>query len=254
MKEMHLDKEPLVSVIMPLYNCEQYVLDAINSVTEQTYINWELIVVDDQSSDNSYSIVKRIISTDKRLKLYRLKHNMGSSHARNHAIEIAKGKYIAFLDSDDVWLPDKLEKQITFMEQENVLLSYSSYYVIDAKGETIGIFHANTRVTYNEMLKTSTIGTLTTVYNAEKLGKFYFQDIGHEDYVMKLKIIQHAGYAKGLKEPLAKYRIAHNSLSRNKLKAAYWQWKIYREVEHLSFLKSVYYFIHYVYFGLKKYA
>ncbi len=238
---------------MPLYNCEKFVSEAIESVIAQSYHNWALIVVDDKSTDKSMLIVKNYTNQDSRIKMICLDNNVGPTQARNRAIKEAQGRYIAFLDSDDIWLPTKLEKQIEFMEKKKSFLSYTSYYVINEKSETTGIFHVKKRVTYDDMLKTSTIGTLTTVYNAEKLGKYYFKEIGHEDYVMKLQILKDIDYAEGVKEPLAKYRVTNKGLSRNKFRTALWQWKIYRNIEHLSIIKSMYYFIHYVYFGLKKY-
>ncbi len=242
-----------VSIIMPLYNCEYFVARSIESVVSQTYKNWELIIVDDQSEDDSHSIVKELTENEPRIQLHQLKYNGGAGAARNYAIELAQGKYIAFLDSDDLWSSEKLEKQIGLMEKENILLSYSSYYRIDDQGRITGVFKSKEIVTYNDMLKTSCIGTLTTVYNAEKLGKYYFEKIGHEDYVMKLQMLKKIKFAKGIVEPLAKYRIVNNSLSRNKFKTAYWQWKIYREVENMSIMKSLYYFVHYAYSGFKKY-
>lgn len=245
--------KPLVSVAMPLYNCENFVLDSVQSVLSQTYVNWELIIIDDKSTDHSYSIVKELADNEPRIQLHQLKSNKGAAEARNYAIELAQGKYIAFLDSDDLWLPEKLEKQIGLMEKENILLSHSSYCTIDEQGRTTGIFNAKEIVTYDDMLKTSFIGTLTTVYNAKELGKYYFEKIGHEDYVMKLQMLKKVKFAEGIIEPLAKYRLVSNSLSRNKLKAASWQWRIYRKVENISMMKSLYYLIHYTYSGLNKY-
>ena len=250
---MIVDNEPLVSIIMPMYNCDRYIEDSIKSVIEQTYLNWELIIVDDLSTDKSYDIAKGFAGRDQRIKLHQMQKNSGAATARNYAIDLANGRYIAFLDSDDIWLPIKLEKQIEFMEEKKRFLSYTSYYVMNEKSETTGMFPVKKRVTYTDMLKTSTIGTLTTVYNAEKLGKYYFKEIGHEDYVMKLQILKDIDYAEGIKEPLAKYRVTNKGLSGNKFKTSLWQWKIYRDVEKLSLLKSIYYFIHYVYYGLKKY-
>jgi len=245
--------EPLVSIVMPLYNCERYVEDSIKSVMEQTYSNWELIIVDDYSTDQSYILAQSLSENDTRIKLHQMQTNSGVAKVRNHGLSLALGKYIAFLDSDDMWLPTKLEKQIILMEENAILLSYTSYDTINEKNELTGMFSVKKRVTYHDILKTSTIGTLTTVYNAEKLGKYYFQDIGHEDYVMKLEILKDIEYAEGIEEPLAKYRMTNNGLSGNKFKTALWQWRIYRDIEHLSIMKSLYYFIHYVYFGLKKY-
>ena len=248
-----MSKESLVSIIMPLYNCETFVEDAIQSILEQTYQNWELIIVDDMSTDNSYSVVEEYIRGEVRIKLHKMAENSGVAAARNYAIELAEGTFIAFLDSDDLWLPTKLVKQIEAMEMENILLSYGSYILIDENGNSRGIFKAKNKVSYEDMLKTSEIGTLTMMYNADDLGKYYFLEVGHEDYVMKLQVLKKVEFAKGISEPLAKYRVLNNSLSSNKFIAARWQWKIYREIENLSFLKSIYYFTIYTYIGLKKY-
>ena len=249
-----MKKEPLVSIVMPLYNCENYVAEAVESVISQSYRNWELIIVDDASTDNSYLIVKKLVGNNPKVKIYHKEQNIGVAKARNYALQLSEGKYIAFLDSDDIWLPNKLEIQIGFMEVENIFLSYTSYYIINKKSKITSVFLAEKTVTYDDMLKTSQIGTLTTIYNAEKLGKYYFQEIGHEDYVMKLQILKGIDCARGIEEPLAKYRISDNSLSKNKIKTALWQWKIYRNIEKLSLGKSFYYFIHYIYNGLKKYS
>ena len=243
----------LVSIIMPVYNCEGFIEQAIRSVLQQTYQNWELIVVDDGSTDQSYALMKQLSQAQPNIKLYRMKKNMGVAFVRNYATEIAKGTYIAFLDCDDLWVPEKLERQISFMQKENVLLSYASYILIDKYGKDIGVYSAPEKVTYVDMLRTSSIGTLTMVYDAEKLGKYYFENHGHEDYIFKLQILKHIDCAKGLVEPLAKYRITNDGLSHNKIKTAYWQWSIYRKYEKLSLLKSFYYFISYAYFGLTKY-
>ena len=245
--------QELVSIIMPNYNSAQFIAESIRSVLAQTYKNWDLILVDDHSTDDSVKVIEALVADDKRIKLIKLSKNSGPAVARNMAIEEAKGRYIAFLDSDDLWLPNKLEKQIEFMEIENILFSYGSYILIDDNGNSQGIFKAKNKVSYEDMLKTSEIGTLTMIYNADELGKHYFQEIGHEDYVMKLQVLKKVEFAKGISEPLAKYRVSNNSLSSNKFKAARWQWKIYRDIENLSFLKSIYYFTIYAYNGLKRY-
>jgi glycosyltransferase involved in cell wall biosynthesis len=243
----------LISIITPSYNSTHYIRETIVSVLGQTYPYWEMIIIDDYSDDDSRKIIEHYIKKDKRIKALYNTENIGAAQSRNRGIELSKGKYIAFLDSDDLWLSDKLEKQIQLMQDDNILLSYASYYTINETGKIMSTFPVQEKVTYFDMLKTSTIGTLTTVYNAEKLGKFYFEDIGHEDYVMKLQILKQIPYAKGLDEPLAKYRIHTQGLSSNKLKTALWQWHIYQKVEKLSFIKSIYYFIHYTYNGIFKY-
>ena len=212
-----------------------------------------MIIVEDASADKCREIIARYADEDDRIKLILNSTNMGVSRSRNRAIEHAKGKYIAFLDSDDIWFSDKLEKQIALMENENILMSYSAYETIDKEGHTIGHFAVPVYANYSEMLKTSIIGTLTMVYNAEVLGKYYLKDCGHEDYAMKLEILKKISYAKGVNEYLAKYRILNTSLSSNKIRSAKWQWYIYRKVENLSLPKSIYCFLHYTFNGIVKY-
>ena len=139
------------------------------------------------------------------------------------------------------------------MQSKHIFLSYTDYYTMDEKGKHLTTYRAPPQVNYTDMLKTSCIGTLTMIYNTQRIGKIYFKDLGHEDYVLKLDILKKIPYARSITEPLAKYRKHKKSLSNNKLAAIQWQWKIYREVEKLSLAKSIYYFIHYAYFGFFKY-
>ena len=243
----------LVSIITPCYNAEAFIAQTIKSVQEQTYKNWELIIVDDYSADKSYSIAEQYAKEDSRIICIKNPKNLGVAQTRNRAIESAKGEYIAFLDADDIWLPNKLQNQVTLMQKENISLCYTAYFTMSETGETLTRFDVPEQVNYSDMLKTSSIGTLTTIYNAKKLGKFYMSGVGHEDYIMKLQILKQIPYAKGIQEPLAKYRIHEQGLSNNKLHAAKWQWHIYRKIEKLSLLKSLYYFMHYAYFGVFKY-
>jgi glycosyltransferase involved in cell wall biosynthesis len=243
----------LVSIITPAYNAQRFIDKCIESVIAQSYQNWEMIIVDDGSTDETLEIIQQYINQDYRVILFSNDINLGASKSRNIAIKEAKGDYIAFLDSDDVWLPKKLEMQIELMDIEGVEMSYSNYEVIDEEGYVISNFKAPTKVTYNDMLKTSYIGTLTTIYSTKELGKIYFKDVGHEDYLLKLDILKEIDYAVGINQPLAQYRIVQDSLSNNKLKSASWQWKIYREYENIPLFKSILYFISYTYNGLKKY-
>ena len=243
----------LVSIITPVYNSKKFIKDAIESVIAQSYQNWEMIIVDDASTDNSMEIIQRYVNREYRIVLFSNDKNLGASESRNLAIREAKGNYIAFLDSDDRWLPNKLEKQIELMERENIAMSYSNYETINEDGFITGKFLAPSKITYQDMLKTSYIGTLTTIYSVRKVGKIYFMNIGHEDYILKLEILKKIDYALGVDEVLAQYQIRENSLSRNKLQSALWQWNIYRNIEKLSLLKSIGYFISYTYNGFTKY-
>ncbi|MBS9767326.1 MAG: glycosyltransferase family 2 protein [Flavobacteriaceae bacterium] len=243
----------LVSIIMPLYNCEKYIAETINSVLLQTYTNWELLIVDDCSADNSVEIVKKFAEKDTRIKLYEFTNNSGTSNARNKAIKMSKGRYIAFLDSDDIWLPEKLAKQIAFMEETNTALSYTAYTVIDEKSNEKGKFIPPKSLTYSDLLKTCSIGCSTVMYDTNSIGKVYMPNVKkRQDYALWLQILRKTHECKGLDSCLVKYRKYSDSLSSNKLSAAKYQWQIYREVEKLSFLKSCYCFVHYAFYGFIK--
>jgi glycosyltransferase involved in cell wall biosynthesis len=243
----------LVSIIMPCYNAQAYIEDAILSVQAQRYSHWELLIVDDHSVDKSSQIIEKFMQEDSRIQSIKNNTNIGAARSRNLALDKANGAYIAFLDSDDLWLSSKLEKQIIYMQKNNIHLCYTDYDTIDAQGKPLATYNAPKQVNYYDMLKTSSIGTLTMIYNKNVLGKIYFKTVGHEDYILKLDILKKIPYAEGILEPLAKYRRHTQSLSNNKLQTIRWQWKIYRENEKLSLSKSIYYFIHYAYFGFFKY-
>lgn len=243
----------VVSIITPIYNCEQFLQETIKSVLEQTYTKWELILIDDCSTDNSLSIAEEAAKKDNRIRVIRLDQNSGPAIARNTGIEKAKSKYIAFLDSDDMWLPNKLEKQISFMEENQIPFTYTAYEKIDEDGSLRGIISVPEKVTYKELLNTNVIGCLTAIYNTEQLGKVYMPNIRkRQDYGLWLKILKKGIIAYGINEPLARYRVRRDSVSSNKLKAAQYQWKIYRQVEKLGYIRSIYHFISYAYHGYKK--
>lgn len=245
----------LVSIIMPNYNSAQFVVQSIESVFAQSYENWELILVDDHSTDDSVKVVEAFISDDKRIKLIKLVKNSGPAIARNIAIGEAKGRYIAFLDGDDLWTPDKLTKQISFMQENNIALSYTAYYHIEEKsGMTIGQINVPQKVDYPELLKQNIIGCLTAMYDTQKLGKVYMPDIlKRQDFALWLTILKKIPYAYGLDESLAYYRVRTASVSSNKILASKYNWKLYREVEKLPLYKAIYYFGWYTYKSILKY-
>ena len=244
----------LVSVIMPNYNSENYVKDTIESVIAQTYANWELIFVDDCSTDSSPDIVRSF--NDERIKIYSTKVNSGAATARNVAINEASGKWIAFLDSDDLWTPDKLSRQLEFMAKNQYDFSCTSYEVINEAHQLISTFVPHkSEYNYKDILKHNSIGCLTAVYNAEKLGKIYMPTsaIKREDLACWLSILKNGTAAYCLHEPLSKYKIHSNSVSSNKLKMLKYQWQVYRKVEKLNVFKSFYYLAHWAVLGLVKY-
>jgi len=245
----------MVSIITPSYNSKQFIQDTIDSVLAQTYQNWEMIIVDDYSSDGSVAYIRSIIKEDKRFRLIALKQNVGAAKARNRAIQEAKGRYIAFLDSDDMWSIDKLEKQIRFMKEYTIALSYTSYYSMEEiSGKVIKEITIPKKIDYSELLKQNIIGCLTAMYDTEILGKVYMPNIRkRQDFALWLKILKKVPYAYGIEEPLAYYRMRYNSISNNKFKASLYNWKMYRKIEKLPLYKAIYYFGWYTYRGLQKY-
>ena len=237
---------PLVSVITPAFNAEKYINEAIDSVLSQTYKDIELIVVDDCSSDRTQSIVEEYIRLDDRVKYIRMQSNYGVAEARNNGIRLAQGRFIAFLDSDDIWLPEKIERQIKFMQEKNASLIFSAYEKINEDGDVFGVVTVPERVAYSQLLKTCVIGCLTAMYDVKKLGKVYMPlSTRREDFATWLSILKEIDYAFGSQEVSAKYRVYSAQSSSKKLKMAYENWNLYRGIEKLSFLKSLYYFSHY---------
>lgn len=248
--EEKLKNEPLVSVITPLYNCEKYIEETIQSVINQTYKNWEMIIIDDCSKDNGAKIVEKYRKIDNRIKLYKNEINQGVSFTRNKAINLSKGKYIAFLDSDDLWKKEKLEKQIYFMEKNNIVLSYTGYEKINSDGSLRGEIKVPKKLDYNELLKNCLIGFLTAVYRKEDLKEFKFIRSKAEDYIFWLSVLKRIKTASGLQENLAYYRVLNNSRSSNKIDIVKFHWKIYREIEKLGLLRSIYYYVIYIKRGI----
>ena len=227
-------------------------MQCIESVIAQTYTNWEMLIVDDYSSDNSLQILKKY--NDKRIQLIELDKNVGASESRNVAIRKAKGKYIAFLDSDDLWEPQKLEKQISFMETEDIAFSFSTYQPMsDDESKLYSIIHAPKIVTYSSYLKKTIIGCLTVVIDREKTGGFEMPNIrSSHDMALWLLIMRRGFDAYGLDENLARYRIVSTSNTANKWRAAKDVWMVYRQFEKLSFFYSIWCFLNYAFNAIIK--
>ncbi len=254
------------SVVMPSYNSEKYLGEAIRSVVNQTYRDWELIIVDDCSTDATFQIASDFAKRDPRITLLQQPIRSGAAKARNRAIRESKGRFVAFLDSDDQWLPEKLEMQLPQMVEKDAVLSYTAYRKIDSAGRpSQGVVHAPPFVTYESLLNTCAIGCLTVIYDTAKIGKVFMPDIARrQDYGLWLRILRPEPLRKdslapskllaiGIDKPLALYRVHDHGISRNKIRAAYYQWRIYRECEELSFYKSLYHFLHYAYHGYRKF-
>lgn len=243
-----------ISIITPNYNSSSYISQTIESVLQQTYPHWEMIIVDDCSTDDSIHIIEKYIQNDTRIKLLKLEKNSGPVVARNHGITNAKGRYLTFIDSDDIWINNFLEISITALQNNNIEFSFASYKRYDEQMQPLlNDFIVPHKVSYYDILKTCSISNLTAMYDTSRIGKQYLEDALREDYVYWLKILKKIPYAYGIKEPLAIYRIRNNSRSRNKLKVALGQWEVYRKSEKLNFLKSSFYFFHYAYNGFIKY-
>lgn len=243
-----------VSIITPVYNSEQYLTSNIVSVQAQTHANWEQILVDDCSSDGSEALIKSFQEKDLRIKYHRLETNSGAGIARNKGIELAEGNYIAFLDSDDQWHPEKLEKQLNFMQKNQYHFTFTDYEMMDEGGNTLlKKVTCKPLVTYKSALYKNPIGCLTVMYNVAFFGKQYMPTIRkRQDYALWLNLLKKTnGY--GLNESLAKYRTGNESISANKLDLLKYEWKIYREVEGLSWFKSSFYLLSAIFLKLKSY-
>ncbi|QHI37443.1 Putative teichuronic acid biosynthesis glycosyltransferase TuaG [Kordia antarctica] len=241
-------QQPLVSVITPTYNSEVFISETIDSIRAQTYTNWELILVDDASSDTTVEILQHYSTLDKRITFYVLDTNSGAAIARNTAIEKASGSFIAFLDADDLWKPEKLSKQISFMQTKDIAVSFSSYELMNEKGTSLGkMIKALPTVNYAKMLKSNYVGNLTGMYNAEKLGKVYMPNIRkRQDWALWLKLIKKVGKAHSLEEPLAKYRVRDNSISSNKINLLKYNYAIYRKALKFGAFKSSLYLVRFL--------
>ena len=244
----------LVSIITPSYNSSKFIKDCVASVFSQTYKNWEMIIVDDCSKDNSKEIISELSTKDKRIKSIFLEKNVGAAEARNAAIRQSKGKYVAFLDSDDLWNPKKLEKQLSFMYENEIAFSYTTYQFMSEDGEDLSnIISAPEKMTYHSYLKNTIIGCLTVIIDREKSGEFEMPNIrSSHDMALWLLIMKRGFSAYGLDENLARYRIVSTSNTASKWHAAKDVWKVYRQVEKLSFIYSAWCFVWYAFNALKK--
>lgn len=232
----------MVSVIMPSHNSAGYISEAIDSVIQQTHTKWELIVIDDASTDNTVSIVEDLSKQDSRINIIKNSTNQGPGFARNAGIKASKGDFIAFLDSDDFWLPKKLEIQLNFMKKHNQYMCFSSYLLMDEQGNRIPrMIEALPFLTYDKLLRSNYVGNLTAIYDVRKTGKILSPKLRkRQDWGLWLTLIKKFGTVKGILEPLAIYRIRKESLSRNKYSLLIHNFKIYREFLNFGRLKSTY--------------
>lgn len=246
----------MVTIITPVYNCEKYIKDTINNVINQSYKNWEWILVDDCSDDKSAEIIKEYMIRDSRIKYFKLEQNSGAAIARNKALEESRGRFIAYLDADDIWNVDKLEKQVEYMVDKNIGFCCASYEVIDDAGKSLNkqIYMLN-EVDYKGFLTNNllqTVGIMVDLNIVEKKLLVMPNLRRRQDAATWLQILKAGHNCYGMKEVLCKYRRAENSLSSNKIKAIKGVWFLYRKVENLSLLVSCYCFVRYAFLAVWK--
>ncbi|MDF4288155.1 glycosyltransferase family 2 protein [Vibrio parahaemolyticus] len=241
----------LVSIIMPSYNSEFTIPESIDSVIYQKYSDWELIIVDDRSTDNTWQVIQKYADKYENIHAYQNKKNLGAGASRNFAIEKAKGRFIAFLDSDDLWTEDKLAEQIPFMLENNYSLTYTHYSRFNSE-EELSVVTAPEYTTYKKLMYSNVIGCLTAVYDTQALGKRYMPLIRkRQDMGLWLDILKDTPKAYCLPKPLAKYRM-DSGMTANKFSVLSYQWKFYRDVVGLSLPRSLFTFSVYAVKGTMK--
>lgn len=245
--------KPEISIITPCYNSGKYISETIQSVLNQTFTNWEWWIVDDQSSDRSVELINAF--HDPRIHLIQLETNSGAAEARNRGIENAKGRYVTFLDSDDVWSPNFLETAHRFLVENKEELVYASYKRHDEELKPLlEDFIAEDHITFNRILYNCPIPMLTAMYDSARIGKIRIPEVDmREDYAMWIEILKKIPEARAIKEPLAIYRIRKTSYSRNKFRILRKQFAVYSKFLNLSLLQSTYYTLNWALNGMKKY-
>lgn len=242
-----------VSIITPTYNSEKFIEKTIQSIINQTYSNWELLITDDNSTDQTINIINNYVMSDKRIKLYKLKNNSGAGLARNNSILKSSGRFISFCDSDDQWKPKKLEKQIKFLINNKLKFTYSSYDVHNENGDFVKKVQALENMTYSILLRNNYIGCLTAIYDKDALGKIYMPALRkRQDWLLWLKILKIIGKTKGMKENLAIYCDRSNSISSNKFRMLKYNWIVYNKGLGFGIFKSIYLLLIFLYYYVKK--
>ncbi len=240
-------EQDLVSIIVPVYNVEKYIVETMDCVRKQTYPHWELLLVEDGSRDKGALVIEEYIrrTGDERIKLIRQPENMGAARARNRGLHEATGRYIAYLDADDLWVPEKLEKEIAFMEEKEAAFAFTGYEFADENGVGLGkVVRVPGTLSYKEALKNTTIFTTTVMFDTTKIEKALLEMpiIKSEDTALWWKVLRNGYIAYGLDENLVRYRRAGKSLSSNKLEAVRRIWNLYRKAEGMSVISSAYHF------------
>ncbi len=237
---------------MPAYHSEGTIAESIASVQAQTIPDWELVIVDDASTDRTREVAESLAVGDYRIRVVPQDANYGVARARNAGLKVARGRYIAFLDSDDLWLPEKLECQLRFMKDSGCAFSYTAYRRFWHDNGISDLVKVPPRINYSDLLKGNAIPCLTVMIDRQQIPNFEMPSIPHEDYACWLQILRCGTEAQGLLKDLARYRVSNSSLSGRKQRSAAWTWRIYRDLEKLSFPHAVWCFAHYSARGVYK--
>ena len=245
-------RSPVVSIVTPAFNASRFIRETIQSVQGQTFGRWEMIVVDDFSEDNTCGIVEDEARRDGRIRLIRLSENSGPQIARNVALKAADGRYVAFLDADDLWLPQKLERQLAFMQERDIAFSFTQYRRMSETGAACSeVVPVPRSIGYRGLLKNTAIGCLTAMVDYEKTGPIEIP-LRRGDHAMWLHLSKRGFTAFGLQEDLARYRVVRGSISRNKAKGAALLWRYYRDVENLNLPYAAWCFVNYAWRAYRK--
>lgn len=252
-----MEKQKLVSIIVPVYNVEKFIRETLDCVRKQTYPHWELLLVEDGSQDKSIEVIEAYVKEtgDERIRMIQQPSNMGAARARNRGLQEARGRYIAYLDADDIWMPRKLEQELAFMEEKKAAFAYTGYEFADELGVGTGkVVRVPATLTYKEALKNTTIFTTTVMFDTDKIGKELLEMpvIKSEDTALWWKILRQGYTAYGLDENLVKYRRAGRSLSSNKLEAVRRIWGLYRQAEGMGILSSAWHFCFWAFRAVKR--
>ncbi|MGY6558051.1 MAG: glycosyltransferase family 2 protein [Nitritalea sp.] len=238
-----MSKPALVSIITPCYQAARFLPGLLASVRAQAYPHWELLLIDDGSTDGTSAAIAAAAAADKRVHALFLSENQGAAAARNAGIRAAQGRFIAFLDVDDRWMPEKLKRQLAFMQRENIAFSYTYYTVVEENGRAAGVVdQLPDKLSYTQLLTRNFVGCLTAMYDTELLGKVLMPALRkRQDYGLWLHLLKKTPYAYLLPEVLATYTRRNSSLSSNKLGLIRYNWQLFRQVERLPLLSACYY-------------
>ncbi len=243
-----------VSIVTPAYNAASFIGDTIRSVQKQTHLEWEMIIVDDCSTDATAGTVQSFVANDPRIRYVHHSQNGGPAKARDTGLKMAKGRFIAFVDSDDLWLSNKLERQLAFMREKDAAITYTQFRRINRDATQCGRpIKIPPSLTYRQLLRNTAITTSTVIVDRLKTGEFSMTNTYYDDYVLWLELLRRGFVAYGLQEDLTRYRVVGRSVSRNKWRSALWVWRTYRDIESLKLHHAMWCFANYAWHAMLKY-